>query len=224
MAAFVFNIPYDEVSKDQRKHGKNIVLGCGYGMGAFKFQHMCELNGSPITEDMAKECVFSYRKRYRHVSSYWRRVEEYIVNVLLDGSAPDAGLKITAVKQQGALFIQLPSGRKLAYPGARWSEGGLQYKSTLKKDGQFQLEKTYGGKLVENITQAVARDILAHGMLLAERQGYRVISTIHDEIVTEVPEDFGGVATFESLICILPAWAKGLPLKAEGYRAKRYKK
>jgi DNA polymerase len=88
----------------------------------------------------------------------------------------------------------------------------------------FLREGTYGGKLVENITQGVAADIMAIGMARAEQAGYPVITTIHDEVITEVPVGTGNVEDFERFICNLPSWADGLPLKAKGYRSERYKK
>jgi DNA polymerase len=98
------------------------------------------------------------------------------------------------------------------------------FKSNVRKGSAFLIESTYSGKMVENITQAVARDLMANGMMNAERNGYVMVTTIHDELVTEVSEGRGDVEEFERLICQLPTWAEGLPIKAAGYRSKRYKK
>lgn len=92
------------------------------------------------------------------------------------------------------------------------------------KTKQFTRFGLYGGLLAENNTQAVARDILVNGMWLAEARGYPVVGTVYDEIITEVPKGFGSAEEFARLICQLPPWAKGLPLDASGYAAKRYRK
>ena len=128
----------------------------------------------------------------------------------------------------GWLRIQLPSGRALCYPSARVEEGDrgqITYMGMDQYTRQWSRQKTYGGKLVENITQAVARDLLYHGMLLAERQGYAVILSVHDELITEIPEK--GELSFEGLAACMstvPAWAQGLPLAAAGFEGKRYRK
>jgi DNA polymerase len=77
---------------------------------------------------------------------------------------------------------------------------------------------------VENIVQATARDIMANGMMKAHKAGYKVLLTVHDELVTEVPKGFGSVEEMEKLICDIPAWAAGCPIAAEGWRGERYKK
>ena len=85
-------------------------------------------------------------------------------------------------------------------------------------------EHTYGGKLVENIVQATARDLMANGMLNTEKAGYKSVMTVHDEVISEVPEGFGSVEEFEKLLSTPPEWAKDYPIKAEGWRGKRYRK
>ena len=81
-----------------------------------------------------------------------------------------------------------------------------------------------GGLLAENVTQATARDLLVNGMFALEAAGYQIVMHVHDELIAEVPEDFGSVGEFEKLMCTPPEWGNSIPLKAEGWRGKRYKK
>ena len=137
------------------------------------------------------------------------------------------------------LYCRLPSGRKLAYnsPEVRITEkpwGGegyqLSYMGIDSKTKQWTRQHSYGGMLVENITQAVARDLMAEAMLRVEDAGYAVVLSVHDELVTEVRSTFGWdtpdgrVKEFCALMSVLPVWAAGCPVKAEGWRGKRYKK
>jgi DNA polymerase len=100
----------------------------------------------------------------------------------------------------------------------------IEYAAVNQKTRQWNRERTYGGKLVENIVQAVARDLLADAMLRAEERGYTPILDVHDEVITEVPEGFGSVKEFEALMSELPEWATGCPVAAEGWKGKRYRK
>jgi DNA polymerase len=131
------------------------------------------------------------------------------------------------------LAMRLPSGRclwycrpRMEYKSMPWGEQKLvvAYDGVDSMTRKFGTQYLYGGLLTENLTQATARDLLVHGMLNAESHGYSVVMHVHDEAVVEVPEGRGDVEEFENLLCELPSWAEGLPLKAEGWRGKRYKK
>jgi DNA polymerase len=151
-------------------------------------------------------------------------------------------LKCSYLVTRGFLWCRLPSGRCLAYgkPEIRaievpWADQTLPQEkretkptptalgvnSVTKKWERFGL---YGGLAFENIVQAIARDILANGIVRAEAADYPVVAHVHDEIITELPRGTGDLDAFCRLICDLPAWAAGLPLSASGWRGKRYRK
>ena len=89
---------------------------------------------------------------------------------------------------------------------------------------RWSKETTYGGKIIENITQAIARDLLAAAMLRCEVSGFPVIFSVHDEIVADVKEGYQTIQAFIDCLCTLPGWASGIPVKVEGFTAKRYRK
>ena len=132
-----------------------------------------------------------------------------------------------AFRRDGAwLRIRLPSGAYLCYPNPQVADDGktLSFMGTNQFTRKWERVKTYGGKLTENAVQAIARDLLVSGMFNLEAAGYPIVLTVHDEIVSEVDEGFGSVNAAARLMCKLPEWAAGLPVTAEGYRTKRYKK
>jgi DNA polymerase len=120
--------------------------------------------------------------------------------------------------------IRLPSGRFLCYPLPQLHRGGtISYMAYRNK--RWGRTKTYGGKLAENITQAVARDVLAYSLPLAEEQGLPVVLHVHDEIVAEVPDqDTDALSRLSALMTRGFPWSKGLPLAAEGFETTRYRK
>jgi DNA polymerase bacteriophage-type len=130
--------------------------------------------------------------------------------------------------EKGVLFIQLPSGRRLSYlcPEIRDGEYGpaLWYQGTDQNTKQWTHIATYGGKLVENIVQATARDLLADAMLRLDSAGYDIVMHVHDEVIMEMPDGAGSVDHINSIMGQPISWAKGLPLKAESYETQYYKK
>jgi DNA polymerase len=132
----------------------------------------------------------------------------------------------------GFLYCRLPNGRKIAYrepiikeePTRFGVKKQVSFMGTNSKTKKWERQRTYGGKLAENIVQATARDFMADGMLRVEKKGYYIVMTVHDEIICEVPEEFGSVEEFEKLMATVPTWGKGCPIGVEGWRGKRFKK
>lgn len=134
--------------------------------------------------------------------------------------------RLRLVKQAAWLRIGLPSGRSLCYPAAQVSDDGqISYMGTNQYSRRWERLKTYGGKLVENVTQAVARDVLAHGMMEAEEWGYEVVLSVHDELITETVDSLKfGDDQLAKIMSDGPKWADGLPLAAAGFDTHRYRK
>lgn len=127
----------------------------------------------------------------------------------------------------GLLQMLIPSGRTLCYPAPKIEKVMKDWGPTeviQYLDNEGAKKELYGGLLTENLTQATARDLLANAIFNVERRGYPVVLHVHDELVAEVPEGFGSIEELCELMCIIPPWAIGLPLKAEGWRGKRYRK
>jgi len=237
MAAHVYGIPYTSVTPKQRFLGKIIILGCGYNMGWETFIGSCATWGVTIGEQDAKDAVFGYRIRYDKVTQLWTRVGNAALHTVRTGETTEVqGLRFS-MKRVGHtpfMFMRLPSGRSLAYPSpaiekrkTSWGE----WTDTVTFFGQIPgkaiwgRRHTYGGRLVENAVQGICRDLISYGMLKAEGAGFKQILSVHDEAIAEVREaDTVRLNEYLVALCSYPAWAEGMPMSAEGYHARRYRK
>lgn len=245
MAGKIFHIPYDQVDKAQRFFGKQTVLGAGYGMGVTKFIATCARFGVAITEREAKRAINGYRQSVPKIAGspdsngrlkggLWSNVEKACIRAVLNGKSQtlcDGKLTIlvdTLANGFEVLYIVLPSGRKLCYPQPRVENiekwGHLRPTLIFKSLHRYMWvdEETYGGKLVENIVQAITRDLLAEGMLSVDKAGFDIILHVHDEIGAETGIGEVSVKDFEALCCTTGRWSKTLPNKAEGKTVTRY--
>jgi len=240
MASAIYRIPAASMNKkthpDERQLGKTAILGLGFGMGSVKFKDTCELQSIPITGDKAEEVKNIYRTKNNKIVQFWYDLEaaaRACVNGGL-GTIKRVGY-IRYEMKKGFLVCHLPSGRTLWYAAPRiglfkrddWDEpkeNCLTFMGVNSVTRKWERQDTYGGKLCENVTQAVARDLLAEGMLRVEDAGYEMICSVHDELISEADMEHGSVEEFEGLMSTLPDWAKGCPVAAEGYRAERYRK
>lgn len=166
-----------------------------------------------------------WREEHSHVVSYWKELENACIKAV---STPGKTYLVGhhKIRRDGTwLRIGLPSGRCMCYPGAELVDGKLAYMGVNQYTRKWSRIKTYGGKLAENITQAVARDILAHGMMQSSKKGYDIVLTVHDEILAEVPDnDDYSADILGDIMSQAPIWAIDLPLAAKGFDTKRYRK
>lgn len=187
--------------------------------------------GGKIPEDELQATVDHWRRANPHTVFYWRAVEEAAKRAIRDRHPVylSRGIQLSYSSYDRILFITLPSGRKLAYWDAalradpKTGREQITYAGTDPETHRWGRAETYGGKLVENITQATARDCLADAMLRVAARGYEVAMHIHDEMVVDVPAPDGEASAQAALdeingIMATPApWAEGLPLKGAGY-------
>lgn len=234
-AAFNRRIKYEDVSDDgdDRQLGKAQVLGCGFGMGATKFQDAAwTMYRLKLSESQSKAAVKNYREANSAVPERWKEYEEAAVKAVQDTSSVVAG-KCRFEKSGKFLTIGLPSGRKLRYlnPRVVWRETDYGPRRTLEFQGvapsrkDVQWERTWGGTLTENIVQATARDILMFGLLNLKKAGYRILLQVHDEPITERKIGEGTVGEFRRIMCQRTPWAdEKLPLDAKAWIGPRYRK
>lgn len=224
-ASQMFNIPLDQIDKKTRQKGKVATLALGYQGGPGALTAMGALKMG-IPEGELPELVDKWRNANPNIVQFWYAVDRAATRVVRRGGVETVGPLSFYVKD-GWLFIKLPSGRSLAYAHARMEPG--KFADQIVYDGQgdrvgFTKLHTYGGKLVENIVQATARDLLAGAMLSLEKAGYPAVFHIHDEVIVEKPEGEGSLDEMVQIMTQVPDWAEGLPLNAAGFETHYYMK
>ena len=227
-AAAMFHVPVEEVTKGSplRQKGKIAELGLGYGGAAGALISMGALDMG-LSEEELPSLVAVWRRANPHITQFWWDVDKAAVEAVVKRTRTRAG-RIAFEYRSGILFVMLPSGRRLAYVKPRmgvnrFGREGLTYEGILENKKWGRIE-TYGPKLVENIVQGTARDLLAEAMLRVEKKGYPIVMHCHDEIIAEVPEGIGSVEEMCEVMAVCPSWAEGLPLRADGYECGFYQK
>lgn len=229
MAASIYRVSYEEITAQQRQFGKTAILGLGYGMGAPKFLATCEAQGIAITLEMAQIALNTYRTKYNRVPALWRSLEYAFRSCILGNDIPKTQLckKLTLEKAENGHFvhIHLPMGRSINYFKPFLEGRDLKYLGRNSVTRRVEALTTYGGKLVENVVQGIARDLLADKMLKLDEEGFNIVLTIHDEIICdELKDSKHTLARMESIMCDAVNWAPEIPLNVEGFASYRYKK
>ncbi|MDR6938680.1 DNA polymerase [Arcanobacterium hippocoleae] len=225
-ASRMFNVPVEKhgANSELRQKGKIAVLACGYGgsVGALKAMGALRMG---LSEAELKPIVQAWRQANPNIVQLWADIETAAIEAITTRSS----VRLRNLRfsfEAGMLFVELPSGRRLSYvqPGLGENQfGGTSITYTgLTTARKWARLETYGGKLTENIVQAIARDILVHAMHQVAAAGHKIVMHIHDEIIIETR-----TATIQEICGLMtspPDWAGGLPLAADGYECDYYRK
>lgn len=229
-ASQMFHVPIESIAKHQpnyalRQKGKVAELALGYGGAAGAMIAIGALEKG-LTKEELPGLVKAWRKASPMITKFWWDVGDAAIEAVATGRPQEThGLLFEA--RSGYLFIRLPSGRRLAYPRAAVEDDDrgraqLTYYGIEQGKKVWGRLETYGPKLVENIVQATARDLLAHGMMNLDAAGYPICFHVHDEAIVET--DKGSLEEMIALLTDTPEWAKTIPLKADGYECEFYRK
>ncbi len=217
MASAIYGKPVDQITKDERFVGKTTILGAGYGMGAKKFRAQLKNFNVDLPQEECERIIMVYRQTYPMIPMLWREAGNALLAIANGQSAPLGRPDVLAV--DGVKGIRLPNGLYIKYPNLRrWTnESGKEELVYDTKKGKAVIpNRIYGGKVIENVCQALARIAIGEQMLLIAKK-YRVVMTVHDAIACIVPTHEAETARefVEMAMRIRPKWAPDLPLNCE---------
>lgn len=225
-ASQMFHVPVVKhgVNGELRQKGKIATLACGYGGSSGALISMGALQMG-LKEEELPEIIDSWREANPKIVQYWWDVEEAAMTAYKTKKRSEVG-KIAFAFWSGILWMVLPSGRRLAYlkprkQPNRFGRMSLTY-AGVGQNHKWSRQETYSGRLVENATQAIARDILAEAMARMEDYGLNIVGHVHDEVIIEAPIGKYTVDEVCKLMAVKPEWCKDLPLSAAGYLAPSY--
>ena len=230
-AAQMFKVPIETIDKGSplRQKGKIAELALGYGGAKGALTQMGALEMG-LGEDELPELVSAWREANPNIVKLWWSIEAAAIKAVKEKAVVKMQYGLTFHYTKGILLITLPSGRPLAYVrpkigiDERFGKEQLTYEGTEQGSKQWGRIPTYGGKLTENIIQAIARDCLAVSMLRLDEAGYHINFHVHDEVVLDVPAGRGSMEKVEEIMGQPIEWAPGLPLGADSFETDYYKK
>lgn len=227
-ASKMFKVPIDEITKTSplRQKGKISELALGYGGSVGALTAMGALDMG-VAEEELQGLVTAWRQANSKITKLWWDIDKAAIKALKGKTTEKVG-KIKIKYESGIMFITLPSGRKLSYVKPRIEPNKFE-RDAVTYEGvgatkKWERIETYGPKLVENIVQAISRDLLAEAMIRLSSKGYDIVMHVHDEVIIEAPMNFGSLKEVCDVMSIAPAWAEGLPLRADGYECDYYRK
>jgi DNA polymerase I-like protein with 3'-5' exonuclease and polymerase domains len=224
MASAIYNKPEADITKEERFVGKTTILGAGYGMGGKKFRNQLKVFNVDMPEEECVRVINVYRETYPRIPALWRQAGKALETMIVLQSGSLGRSEI--IKVDGNHGLLLPNGMYLKYPNLRLvtnDDGKAEMVYDTKRGKTTVPNRIYGGKVVENVCQALARIIIGKQMLMIAKK-YRVVMTVHDAIACVVPEAEAETAQEFVEICmkLRPEWAPELPLNCESGYGKSY--
>ena len=213
MAASIYAKEPDAITPEERFVGKQTILGCGYGMGSVRFQSQLKNFGVELDEDECSRIIQVYRSTYSDIPGLWRSANKALDAIKADevGSLGCDGVLII----EGDKGVRLPNGLHVKYPNLRTEvdeDGSVETVYDFREGRSVRPSRIYGGKLIENVCQALARIVIGE-QLLKVSERYKVVMTVHDAIGCVVPtsEVEEGMRYVEDCMKVQPSWALDLP-------------
>ena len=224
MASSIYNKATEEISKDERFVGKTTILGAGYGMGAQKFKAQLKTFNVEVSDEETAHIIKVYRETYDWIPALWRKAG-LALDAIINNQSTSLG-RAGVLEVEGRRGIRLPNGLYMKYPNLRKmrnEQGKDEYVYDTKKGKAVVPNRIYGGKVIENVCQALARIIIGEQMLQVAKK-YKVVMTVHDAIACVIPEQEAeaGQEYVEMCMKMRPKWAQDLPLSCESGMGRSY--
>ena len=218
MASAIYDKPEEDISKEERFVGKTTILGAGYGMGAVKFRNQLKTFGVELEQEECDRIINVYRTTYKNIPKLWRSAGKSLKQIMNDKCTKFGRPDVITV--EGDKGILLPNGLHVKYPNLRTVTDELGDTETLydtRRGKAIVSTRIYGGKVIENVCQALARIVIGEQLLRVAKR-YKVVMTVHDAIGCIVPEKEveQGLKYVEDCMKTRPVWASDLPLDCEG--------
>ena len=226
MASKIYNKEVENISPVERFVGKTAVLGCGYGTGWEKFQSYLKVSSSPlhISEEESRKIVQSYRTNNNKVVELWRQADK-MLELFEEEKGEEGIFGVRGIPSINANCFELPNSFKIRYPNLKHTTENNRIKFSYDKveKGKVKTVSVWGGSVVENVVQALARCVVAEQLLLISKR-YKVALTVHDSVVCVAKESEidDAISYVENSMSFVPDWAEGLPLACEATFGKSY--
>lgn len=226
---------WKSIPKDgkERFMGKQLVLGCGYGMGPPRFVETVARFGTTLDLSESEKAVYGYRNSVPKITKFWKTIEAGCIRAVRDWKTLRIGMLTfrpeTLPNGFQVLFVDMPSGT-IAYPQPTVSQymwNGMprqRFEFYTPLGAKWVKTDTFGGSLTENVVQSFCRDILRDGLLAADEAGFEVVGHVHDEGIAEGDDNPDDLKEFEHLLTSSSPWAKGFPIATDGFISREYRK